>query len=110
MSDGTLCKIFVNRSNDSYKPLACKPLTVKNRTITGHGLQNKLEYFYLTKPNTIREHATLDMLYPVPLWLRNSPLQKQYISERETPDGSKRITADGSLRITLELGPGRNVL
>lgn len=72
MSNGKVCNEFVNLSNDGYKPLSCKPLTVVTvDDIGGHGLENAYKFFFLAKRDTIRENATLDVLYPTPRFITN---------------------------------------
>lgn len=67
-----VCEEFINLSEDGYKPLACKPLTVVTEDdIGGTGLENAYKFFFLAKRNTIREQATLDVLYPTPNFIRN---------------------------------------
>lgn len=87
------CKRFLNLSNDSYKPLACKPLTVVTEEIGGRGLENKFNYFFLAKSGTIKEHATLDVILPIPAFIRNA---------RNSPSLVKRITTMNQLRITTD--------
>lgn len=65
-----VCNIFQNQSSSGYQPLVCKDIVATTRTIGGRGKQNKANYFFLMKPNTIRENATIDLLYPTPFWLR----------------------------------------
>ncbi len=89
----SVCDNFINRPVGSYRPLACKPIVVTTRELRGTGDANKRDLFFLTKPNTIREHATLDLLYPTPFWLR----------EAVTPDvtlvNNARITSDAKVRV-----------
>ncbi len=71
MSHG-VCKEFINLSNDGYKPLACKPLTVVSENdIGGRGLENAYRFFFLAKRDTIRENATLDVIFPTPNFIKN---------------------------------------
>jgi len=66
-----VCQQFINLSNDGYKPLACKPLTaVTVDDIGEHGLANAYKFFFLAKRNTIRESATLDVILPIPNFIR----------------------------------------
>lgn len=97
----SLCDIFVNRKT-GYRPLVCKQITVQSRDIGETGLANRQQFFFLTRANTIREHATLDLLYPTPLWLKNSFFPKQAFSTRVTTGGARRITTGGAIRITAE--------
>ncbi len=83
----------------AYEPLACKQPTAESRTITGRGLANKQQYFFLMKPNTIREHATLDLLYPTPFWLRLALQKSRILVQRVTTAGNDRITTDDFLRV-----------
>lgn len=72
MSNG-ICKEFINLPEDGYKPLACKPLTVTSEgDIGGRGLENAYKFFFLAKRDTIRENATLDVIFPTPNFIRNS--------------------------------------
>ena len=98
-----LCNIFVNRSRNSYKPLRCKPITVDTRTIGETGRANKQAYFFLMKPNTIRENATLDLLYPTELWLRKAATDVVLTLTRVTVAGDTRITVDGDIRVVREV-------
>lgn len=93
------CDNFFNRPKDSYRPLACRPIVVTTRTLGGHGAANKAELFFVTKPNTIREHATLDLLFIPPTWLVEAVNQNQLKSVRETVDGHIRITQEGHTRV-----------
>ena len=95
-----LCQTFMNVSNAAYKPLACKTDVVTTRVIGNTGKANKAEFFFLTKPNTIRERATVDLLYPTPAWLKRA-LQKGVIPplERITVGGFQRITTLGFIRV-----------
>ncbi len=97
------CQSFINRPSNSYRPLACKPVILQNRDIKGSGRQNKQDFFLLTKANTIRERATLDLLYPTPDWLRYA-LQPEPRMDyaRVTSGGNERETTDDFLRITYE--------
>ena len=66
------CREFINLDPDGYKPLACKPITVQSEDdIGGHLLENAYKFFFLAKRDTIREHATLDVLYPTPNFIVN---------------------------------------
>ena len=95
---GNPCDNFLNRPKTSYRPLACKPIVVTTRELTGHGLANRLDLFFITKPNTIREHATVDLLYPTPNWLNNiiHPVTRFV---RETQNGHIRVTKGGHTRV-----------
>lgn len=67
----SVCQQFINLSNDGYKPLACKPLTVQSEDdIGGHGLENAYKFFFLAKRNTVRESATLDVILPIPNFIK----------------------------------------
>lgn len=89
----SVCDNFINRPIGSYRPLACRPIVVQTRELRGTGAANKRDLFFLTKPNTIREHATIDLLYTAPFWLR----------EAVTPDltivDNARITSDSKVRV-----------
>lgn len=67
----SICDIFINRPITEYRPLACRPVTVTTRELTGTGRANKSDLFYMTKGNTMREHATIDLILLVPDWLRS---------------------------------------
>lgn len=67
-----VCNNFINRPANSYRPLACKPIVVTSKEIPFTGQQNREFYFFLTKANTIRESATLDLLFPHPEWLKRA--------------------------------------
>ncbi len=94
-----ICNTFLNRPKNSYRPLACKPIVVTTRELTGTGAQNKQELFFLTKPNTIREHATIDLLYTAPSYVVQAQLALT-IFTRATSQGERRITSDGKTRVT----------
>jgi len=102
MATRRLCDIFVNSPRNGYRPLACKQITVQTREVQGTGRANRLNYFLLARPNTIREHATIDLLYEVPTWLKNAHIKRQLFSTRITSDGATRITSAGNIRITAE--------
>ena len=93
---------FLNRPRNSYIPLANKPLIVTTRDITGTGAANKQQMFFLFKPNTMRERATVDLLYPTPNWLRNEIYGKlaKTTFTRITDIGDTRIIDTGLIRIT----------
>jgi len=70
-SSSGVCKFFINLSDNSYKPLACKPLTVTSEDDIGEsGINNAYKAFFLMKRSTSRESATIDMLYPTPNFVR----------------------------------------
>lgn len=94
-----VCEAFINASKFSYKPLVCKTDIIQTRDIVGTGKANKADFFFLTKPNTIREKATLDLLYPTPNFLKFA-LQKGMAFARVTTAGFTRITTSGFLRVT----------
>ena len=93
------CRIFRN-NRLGYVPLSCRSVTVDTRTLTGTGAANKQELFFITKPNTIREHATLDLLYTHPPWLVRA-LQPGTLDIRVTSDGRTRVTSDDLERVTV---------
>jgi hypothetical protein len=98
-----LCSTFVNRPPGTYRPLVCKPVVFETRDIKGTGLQNKQNFFFLTKPNTIRERATIDLLYPTPFWLKQARQGSVVLTfERVTSEGNPRVTTDDFLRVVLE--------
>ena len=98
-----LSGFFSNVPPGSYKPLAFKYPVIENRLITKGGIANAQEFFFITKGNTIKERATLDLLYPTPLWLKRL-LKTQAVNtfDRITPEGYTRITPDGFLRVVKE--------
>jgi len=93
------CKTFLNRPKNSYSPLGCKPIVVTTRILRGTGAQNKQELFFLTKPNTIREHATIDLLYIPPSFVVQANLP---ITEfvRVTSQAETRVIDTGLIRVT----------
>lgn len=95
-----LCKTFIGVSKGAYKPLVCKTDVVTTRVIGNTGKANKAELFFLLKPNTLRERATVDLLYPTPSWLK-AALQKGVIPplNRITVGGFSRITTTGFIRV-----------
>ena len=101
MVKNNVCATFINRPPNSYRPLACRPLVITTREITGTGRENKQQLYFITKPNTIRERATLDLLYPTPSWLANAvkPEAKQQF-ERITTVGDTRVIDIGLIRVT----------
>ena len=68
---GHVCDTFINRPKGSYRPLACKPIVVTTRELRGTGAANKQDLFFLIKPNTFREHATIDLLFTHPPYSSN---------------------------------------
>jgi len=72
------------------------------REITQGGDANKREVFFLFKPNTLREHATLDLIYPQPQWLvRDIESALVSVFVRITVSGDTRITVSGDTRVTV---------
>jgi hypothetical protein len=100
MGHQSLCKSFVNVAKGAYKPLVCKQIVANVRIIGNTGKANKAEMFFLAKPNTIRERATLDLLYPTPSWLRVAVQKGSGSFVRITTGGFNRITTGGFLRVT----------
>lgn len=99
----SLCKVFLNRPKGAYKPLVCKDIIYTSRTIGNRGKANAAEFFFLLKPNTLRERATLDLLYPTPVWLKFAIQNKgkmQFV--RATTGGFTRITTGSFVRVTVE--------
>lgn len=97
-----LCDTFLNRPLNSYIPLRCRPLIVTSRELRSTGRANKAELFFITKPNTIREHATVDLLYPKPFWLDTAlHPDQQFREERITTDNQTRVIDTGLIRVTL---------
>jgi hypothetical protein len=92
---------FLNRPSGSYLPLRDKPIVVTTRNITSGGRANKLEYYLLTKPNTIPERADKGLLYPTPNFLRNEILKKlrKQAFTRITVTGDIRITTNSDIRV-----------
>ena len=97
---GHVCDTFINRPKGSYRPLACKPIVVTTRELRGTGAANKQDLFFLMKPNTFREHATIDLLFTHPLWLRDAVIETQRFP-RETVNGHIRVTTDGHTRVVI---------
>ena len=93
------CRVFRN-NRLGYVPLSCRAVTVDTRTLGGHGAANRQEFFFLTKPNTIRERATLDLLYAHPPWLVRT-VQPLTTDTRVTSEGRTRVTSDGRTRVTV---------
>ena len=96
-----LCKVFLRQQPGAYKPLVCKDIIAGTRSIKGTGQANKLDYFFLMKPNTMREYATLDLVYTHPTWLKfavKSRLRDNFV--RITPEGFTRITTNSFVRVT----------
>jgi len=96
----SLCEVFINVSKFSYKPLVCKQIVIETRDIRGTGKANKADFFFLTKPNTIRERATLDLLYPTPNFLKFALQKGIGAFARITTGGFTRITTNGFIRVT----------
>jgi len=96
-----ICKTFLNRPRSSYTPLACKQPVITMREMTKGGDANKQEFFFLTKPNTIRERATLDLIYPHPQWLVREIEGKDIVLvfERVTTGGETRVIDGGLIRV-----------
>ena len=95
-----VCKVFINVPKFSYKPLVCKTDVIETRDIRGTGKANKADFFFLTKPNTIREKATLDLLYPTPNYLKFALQKGLGAFARVTSGGFSRVTTAGFLRVT----------
>ena len=93
---------FLNRPNSSYIPLGSRPVVISTREIRNTGRANKQEFFLLTRPWTIREKATIDLLYPTPDFVRNALNDKKRILSftRITVGGNTRITVSGEERVT----------
>jgi hypothetical protein len=72
------------------------------REMTRGGDANKQEVFFVFKPNTLREHATVDLLYPHPQWLVRDIESKLAVVSfvRITAGGNTRITVSGDTRVT----------
>jgi len=54
------------------------------------------------KPNTIREYATIDLIYEIPFWLKQATRKlppAQTVADRITTLGETRITVNGNIRI-----------
>lgn len=97
----SLCEIFINNPPGAYRPLACRPIIVKTEIIKDTGRANKLNLFYLIKPNTFKEHATLDLILPTfnPEIL---PRVEQTFATRVTPEGDTRNIPSGAFRVVAE--------
>ena len=96
-----LCSNFQNVPPGAYRPLVCKPIVVTTRTFGGHGLSNRQELFFVTKPNTIRERATLDLLYPTPPWLQEA-VTPDTVFVRKTSEGETRLTDMSLIRVGID--------
>ena len=99
--ESDLCSVFLRQPPGAYKPLVCKDIIANTRSIKGTGAANKLDYFFLMKPNTMREYATLDLIYPHPSWLKTavqSGAKQQFV--RITAGGFTRITTGSFVRVT----------
>ena len=88
-----LCRVFLRQVPGAYKPLVCKEPIANTRSIKGTGIANKQDFFFLLKPNTLRERATLDLLYPHPTWLK-------FANQSDNASTFVRLTAGGFTRIT----------
>lgn len=95
----SLFNSFKNQPVGAYKPLSLKNPIITTREIRNTGKANKAEFFFLTKPNTIRERATIDLLYPTPSWLRTALQKPAKFAVRIVVTGEERITTDSFLRI-----------
>ncbi len=98
-----LCRTFLRQQPGAYKPLVCKDIIAGTRSIRGTGQANRLDFFFLLKPNTLREYATLDLVYPHPTWLKLQ-VQKRNRGDnfvRLTKAGFTRITTDSFVRVTV---------
>ncbi len=95
-----VCDTFINRPKGSYRPLACKPIVVTTRELRGTGMANKQDLFFLIKPNTFREHATIDLLFTHPPWIVQA-LQPESRFARTTQNGECRVTESGNVRVVL---------
>lgn len=96
----SLCKTFLNVSAGAYKPLVCKDIIFTSRGIKGTGKANAADFFFLLKPNTLRERATLDLLYPTPIWLKFQIQRRgRPTFVRATEGGFTRITTASFIRV-----------
>lgn len=96
-----LCRVFLRQAPGAYKPLVCKEPIANTRSIKGTGNANKQDFFFLLKPNTLRERATLDLLYPHPTWLKLAVQSGQAATfVRLTVTGLTRITTNSFVRVT----------
>lgn len=96
-----LCRVFLRQPPGAYKPLVCKEVIANTRSIRGTGQVNRLDYFFLMKPNTMREYATLDLIYTHPQWLKTAVQgagRQQFV--RATAGGFTRITTNSFVRVT----------
>lgn len=96
-----LCRVFLRQTQNAYKPLVCKEPIANTRNIKGTGDANRQDFFFLLKPNTLRERATLDLLYPHPTWLKLAVQSKNATTfVRLTRTGLTRITTASFVRVT----------
>lgn len=96
-----LCRVFLRQIPGAYKPLVCKEVIANTRSIKGTGQANKQDFFFLLKPNTLREYATLDLIFTHPQWLQ-SAVQRggKQTFVRATAGGFTRITTNSFVRVT----------
>lgn len=103
MSNKKVCNAFVNVDLDEYRPLACKPIIAPvEDDIGGHLLDNAYRFFFLAKRDTIKENATLDVLYPTPNFIKKArfdrtPPKVEFV-KRVTTDSKTRVTTTGQIR------------
>lgn len=96
-----LCRVFLRQAPGAYKPLVCKEVIANTRSIRGTGQVNRLDYFFLMKPNTMREYATLDLVYTHPQWLQSAVQSRgKQTFVRATAGGFTRITTNSFVRVT----------
>ncbi len=96
-----LCRVFLRQTPNAYKPLVCKEIIANTRSIRGTGQANKNDFFFLMKPNTLREYATLDLLFTHPTWLKQAVQgagRQTFV--RITAGGFTRITTNSFVRVT----------
>lgn len=96
-----LCRVFLRQQPGAYKPLVCKEIIANTRSIKGTGQANKNDFFFLLKPNTLREYATLDLLFTHPQWLKaavQGAAKQTFV--RITAGGFTRITTNSFVRVT----------
>lgn len=81
--------------------MGCKQPVITTRFITKGGNANKQEMFFLYKANTLRERATVDLLYPTPNWLKDEIYGKLIITTftRITDAGETRLIDTGLIRV-----------
>lgn len=93
-----VCKFFRNQPKDGYRPIGCKEPIAYSKENTSTGRKNYAEVFYTLRGNTLKENATIDLILPIPDWLKQSGLEPQ----STLPSGA-RVTNSGNIRV-IDLG------